>query len=80
MFNIAGPYRLYSVRGEHTTEAFLLEVPCSMSQLRSRGGYVLLDMKNVGAGKATICVWHGAKASQATREAVSHCAKEMLEK
>lgn len=47
-------WRLYICRGTLESETFLIEIPCSTRQLRSRGSFVLLDTKN---GK--IYVWHG---------------------
>lgn len=47
-------WRLYICRGTLESEIFLIEIPCSTRQLRSRCSFVLLDTKN-----AKVYVWHG---------------------
>ncbi|XP_033608263.1 uncharacterized protein LOC111866670 isoform X5 [Cryptotermes secundus] len=51
-----GTWRLYISRGELLQEGVLVEVPCSVRQLRSRASLVLLN-----AAMGAIFVWHGAK-------------------
>ncbi|XP_043497626.1 supervillin-like isoform X2 [Polistes fuscatus] len=50
-------WRLYICRGTLESEIFLTEIPCSTRQLRSRGSFILLDIKF-----AKIYVWHGTNA------------------
>lgn len=55
--------KLYLCRGDSENEAHLLEVPCSMRQLRSRASFLL---NNSDSG--SIIVWHGSKTLKHTRE------------
>ncbi|KAI4497986.1 hypothetical protein M0802_006810 [Mischocyttarus mexicanus] len=50
-------WRLYICRGTLESEVFLTEIPCSTRQLRSRGSFLLLDIKCT-----KIYVWHGTNA------------------
>ena len=58
--NTSGRYRLYIVRNELPTEAYLMEVVCACASMRSRASFLLL---NVHTG--LLNVWHGAKSSDA---------------
>lgn len=55
--------RLYICRGTLETETFLIEIPCSTRQLRSRGSFILLDTEN-----AKLYVWHGNNSLRHIRE------------
>lgn len=59
-------WRLYICRGTLESEVFLTEIPCSTRQLRSRGSFVLLDIKD-----AKIYVWHGSNALPHIRKVFS---------
>lgn len=56
-------WRLYICRGTLEIETFLIEIPCSSRQLRSRGSFILLDTKN-----AKLYVWHGNNSLRHIRE------------
>jgi len=56
-------WRLYICRGTLESETFLIEIPCSARQLRSRGSFVLLDTQN-----ANIYIWHGNNSLRHIRE------------
>lgn len=56
-------WRLYICRGTLEMETFLIEIPCSTRQLRSRGSFVLLDTEN-----AKLYVWHGNNSLRHIRE------------
>lgn len=58
--NTTGRYRLYIVRNELPTEAYLMEVVCACASLRSRASFLLLNVQTGWLG-----VWHGAKSSDA---------------
>ncbi|XP_063955085.1 supervillin-like isoform X1 [Lytechinus pictus] len=77
--NTKGPYRLYCVRGEHTKETSLMEVPAKMRSLRSRTSFVLLTLSGVHNKKASLHLWHGAKVSKATKECAQHAAAALKE-
>ncbi|XP_038072635.1 supervillin-like [Patiria miniata] len=76
--NTPGPNRLYCVRSEHTEEGLLVETECKTTQLRSRASFVLLNLKE-SLNRATVCVWHGAKSSKATRAVAVHAANMLKE-
>lgn len=59
-------WRLYICRGTLESEIFLTEIPCSTRQLRSRGSFLLLDIKG-----AKIYVWHGSNALPHIRKVFS---------
>eukprot|EP00057_Strongylocentrotus_purpuratus_P006939 XP_011661413.1 PREDICTED: supervillin isoform X1 [Strongylocentrotus purpuratus] len=77
--NTKGPFRLYCVRGEHTKETSLMEVPAKMRSLRSRTSFVLLNLSGVHNKKSSIHLWHGAKVSKATKECGQHAAAALKE-
>jgi hypothetical protein len=60
---LAGSWRLYMSRGELLQEGVLVEVPCSVRQLRSRASLVLLN-----AATGATFVWHGAKSQLHSRK------------
>lgn len=55
--------RLYICRGTLETETFLIEIPCSTRQLRSKGSFILLDIEN-----EKLYVWHGNNSLRHIRE------------
>ncbi|KAJ8957583.1 hypothetical protein NQ318_020624 [Aromia moschata] len=57
--------RLFMVRGEVEDEIYLMEVPLSMSSLRSRSSFVIIDTEN-----EQITIWHGSKSSDQKRKVV----------
>ncbi|XP_021928560.1 uncharacterized protein LOC110834074 isoform X3 [Zootermopsis nevadensis] len=69
---IEGTWRLYISRGELLQEGILVEVPCSVRQLRSRASLVLL---NTATG--TIFVWHGAKSQPHSCKIALAAAKQL---
>ncbi|XP_068083498.1 supervillin [Anabrus simplex] len=70
-----GPWKLYISRGETDGEIVLVQVSCSMRQLRSRACLVLI---NTATG--VIHVWYGAKASKNTRQITRKAAEQLKEK
>jgi supervillin len=56
-------WRLYICRGTLESETFLIEIPCSVRQLRSRGSFILLDTEN-----ANMYLWHGNNSLRHIRE------------
>ena len=76
---ISGSNRLYCVRSEHAEEGLLVETVCKASQLRSRTSLILLHLKD-SVNKATLYVWHGAKASKVTKAVAVHAANMLKTK
>nr|XP_050855846.1 supervillin isoform X1 [Vespula vulgaris] len=68
-------WRLYICRGTLESEVFLTEIPCSTRQLRSRGSFVLLDIKD-----AKIYVWHGSNALPHIRKNALFAADKIKDK
>ncbi|XP_077280924.1 supervillin isoform X1 [Temnothorax americanus] len=66
--------RLYICRGTLETETFLIEIPCSTRQLRSRGSFILLDTEN-----AKLYVWHGNNSLRHIRENAVKAANKLKE-
>ncbi|XP_045486740.1 uncharacterized protein LOC111003770 isoform X2 [Pieris rapae] len=66
-------YRLYVTRGNVTNEAYLLQVPCSVRQLRSRGSLVLVDTQ-----KSCVYVWHGSRSLKHTRQVAVDLANKLV--
>ncbi|XP_045495492.1 uncharacterized protein LOC123694186 isoform X3 [Colias croceus] len=66
-------YRLYVTRGNVTNEAYLLQVPCSVRQLRSRGSLVLIDTE-----KACLYVWHGSRSLKHTKQVAVDLANKLI--
>lgn len=56
-------WRLFICRGETESESVLVEVPCSMRQLRSIGSFVLVNKV-----EGQIIIWHGWKSCEHTRK------------
>lgn len=67
-------WRLYLCRGEVKEEAVLVEVTCSIRQLRSRASFILL---NTNTGR--LFVWHGCKALVHTRKVALSAARRLQE-
>ncbi|XP_039308928.1 uncharacterized protein LOC105192922 isoform X2 [Solenopsis invicta] len=67
-------WRLYICRGTLEMETFLIEIPCSTRQLRSRGSFVLLDTEN-----AKLYVWHGNNSLRHIRENAINAANNLKE-
>lgn len=67
--------RFYIVRGEEEDETVLMEVPCSMRQLRSRTSFVL-----VNAGTNIVTIWHGCKSSDQTRKVIRKAVDRIVDK
>ncbi|XP_067207104.1 supervillin-like isoform X2 [Linepithema humile] len=67
-------WRFYICRGTLESEVFLIEIPCSTRQLRSRGSFLLLDTKN-----AKIYIWHGNHSLRHIRENAIKAANKLKE-
>ncbi|XP_070526196.1 supervillin isoform X2 [Cardiocondyla obscurior] len=67
-------WKLYICRGTLETETFLLEIPCSTRQLRSRGSFILLDTES-----AKLYVWHGNNSLHHIRENAIRAANKLKE-
>ena len=65
-------HKLYISRGEIEEESHLVQVPCSMRSLRSRGSFVYF---NAESGK--VIVWHGSKSLFQTRYVTERLAKHV---
>ena len=70
--NTGGKYRLYIVRNELATEAYLMEVTCVCMSLRSRTSFLLLNAHTGWLG-----VWHGVKSSEDVRERAMELAQRL---
>lgn len=68
-------YRLYMCRGNVINESHLIQVSCSMRQLRSRTSMLLIDTE-----KGQIYVWHGAKSLKHTKSICLEIANSMVAK
>ncbi|XP_072947591.1 uncharacterized protein [Epargyreus clarus] len=66
-------YRLFVTRGNLANEAYLLQVPCSVRQLRSRGSLILVDTE-----KACLYIWHGARSLKHTKNVAVELANKMV--
>ncbi|XP_047516386.1 supervillin-like isoform X2 [Pieris napi] len=66
-------YRLYVTRGNVTNEAYLLQVPCSVRQLRSRGSLVLVDTQ-----KSCVYIWHGSRSLKHTKQVAVDLANKLV--
>ncbi|XP_070186680.1 supervillin-like isoform X3 [Littorina saxatilis] len=73
--NTAGPWRMYSVRGDKAGEVCLLEIPVSISNLRSRSSLVLLNTRT-----GVAYVWHGVKSPKQVRQLAVAAVKSLKEK
>lgn len=67
-------WRLYICRGTLETETFLIEIPCSTRQLRSRGSFILLNTEN-----AKLYIWHGSNSLRHIRENALKAANKLKE-
>ncbi|XP_049958498.1 supervillin [Schistocerca serialis cubense] len=70
-----GPWRLFVCRGELAQEAVLVEVTCSIRQLRNRGCFVLLNT-STGA----IHVWYGKKSPTHARKVAKSAAERIQDR
>lgn len=68
-------FRLYMSRGNVANESHLIQVSCSMRQLRSRASMLLVDTE-----KGQIFVWHGAKSLKHTKAIALEAANYMAVK
>ncbi|XP_049874124.1 supervillin-like isoform X2 [Pectinophora gossypiella] len=66
-------YRLFVTRGNLSNEAYLLQVPCSVRQLRSRGSLLLVDTE-----KACLYIWHGARSLKHTKNIAIELANKLI--
>ncbi|XP_064646108.1 uncharacterized protein LOC135499312 isoform X9 [Lineus longissimus] len=73
--NTQGDWRLFAVRNEIDSEAYLMEVTCCIANLRSRSTFLLL---NVLTGN--LFVWHGAKSFDYTRNIALKIAQRLAKK
>ncbi|XP_074029765.1 supervillin isoform X3 [Leptinotarsa decemlineata] len=67
--------RLFMVRGEKENEIYLMEVPLSMSSLRSRSSFVIVDTNN-----EQVTIWHGAKSSKQKKKVIEETVKKLMVK
>ncbi|XP_022829860.1 supervillin-like isoform X2 [Spodoptera litura] len=66
-------YRLFVTRGNLSNEAYLLQVPCSVRQLRSRGSLLLVDTE-----KGCLYIWHGARSMKHTKDIAIELANKLI--
>ncbi|CAH0398859.1 unnamed protein product [Chilo suppressalis] len=66
-------YRLFVTRGNLANEAYLLQVPCSVRQLRSRGSLLLADTE-----KGRLYIWHGARSLKHTKNIAIELANKLI--
>ncbi|XP_028029048.1 supervillin-like isoform X1 [Bombyx mandarina] len=66
-------YRLFVTRGNLSNEAYLLQVPCSVRQLRSRGSLLLVDTE-----KGRLYIWHGARSLKHTKNIAIELANKLI--
>ncbi|XP_026317015.1 uncharacterized protein LOC113228083 isoform X4 [Hyposmocoma kahamanoa] len=66
-------YRLFVTRGNLSNEAYLLQVPCSVRQLRSRGSLLLVDTE-----KGCLYIWHGARSLKHTKNIAIELANKLI--
>ena len=73
--NSQGPFRMYIVRNELPKEAYLAEITCNISNLRSRGAFLLVNVKT------GVCyLWIGCKSSAQTRGRARELANNLVNK
>lgn len=65
-------YRLFVTRGNISNEAYMLQVPCSVRQLRSRGSLILVDTE-----KSRAYVWHGSRSMKHTKQIAVELANKL---
>ena len=73
--NTVGPWRLYCVRGDEAGEVGLLEIPVSITNLRSRSSLLLLNTRT-----GMTYVWHGVKSPKHARQLAVNAVKTLKEK
>ncbi|XP_030021747.2 supervillin isoform X2 [Manduca sexta] len=66
-------YRLFVTRGNVSNEAYLVQVPCSVRQLRSRGSMLLVDTE-----KGCLYIWHGSRSLKHTKNVAIELANKMI--
>ncbi|KAL4711465.1 hypothetical protein ACJJTC_005589 [Scirpophaga incertulas] len=66
-------FKLYVTRGNISNEAYLLQVPCSVRQLRSRGSLLLVDTE-----KDCLYIWHGARSLKHTKNIAIELANKLI--
>ncbi|CAB3220517.1 unnamed protein product [Arctia plantaginis] len=66
-------YRLFVTRGNLANEAYLLQVPCSVRQLRSRGSLLLVDTE-----KGCMYIWHGTRSMKHTKNIAIDMANRLI--
>ncbi|XP_053606861.1 uncharacterized protein LOC128673207 isoform X2 [Plodia interpunctella] len=66
-------FRLFVTRGNLSNEAYLLQVPCSVRQLRSRGSLLLVDTE-----KGCLYIWHGARSLKHTKNIAIELANKLI--
>lgn len=66
-------YKLFITRGNLSNEAYLLQVPCSVRQLRSRGSLLLVDTE-----KGCLYIWYGARSLKHTKNIAIELANKLI--
>ncbi|XP_013190593.2 supervillin isoform X1 [Amyelois transitella] len=66
-------FRLFVTRGNLSNEAYLLQVPCSVRQLRSRGSLLLVDTE-----KGCLYIWHGVRSLKHTKNIAIELANKLI--
>ncbi|CAG4946890.1 unnamed protein product [Parnassius apollo] len=66
-------YKLFVTRGNVSNEAYLLQVPCSVRQLRSRGSLLLIDTE-----KGYLYIWHGSRSLKHTKNVAIELANKLI--
>ncbi|XP_045766329.1 uncharacterized protein LOC123868038 isoform X1 [Maniola jurtina] len=66
-------YRLFVTRGNLSNEAYMLQVSCSVRQLRSRGSLILVDTE-----KSCVYVWHGSRSMKHTKQIAVELANKLV--
>ncbi|XP_059054071.1 uncharacterized protein LOC131848282 isoform X2 [Achroia grisella] len=66
-------YKLFVTRGNLSNEAYLLQVPCSVRQLRSRGSLLLVDTE-----KGCLYIWHGTRSLKHTKNIAIELANKLI--
>ncbi|XP_063363239.1 uncharacterized protein LOC134652016 [Cydia amplana] len=66
-------FNLFVTRGNLSNEAYLLQVPCSVRQLRSRGSLLLVDTE-----KGRLYIWHGSRSLKHTKSIAIELANKLI--
>lgn len=66
-------YKLFVTRGNLSNEAYLVQVPCSVRQLRSRGSLILVDTE-----KGNLYIWHGSRSLKHTKNIAIELANKLI--